>query len=286
MSHTVADAATEKTGGGKVAVDVRMCKDCQRTIFSKADFARELHATPPEQRAYQNLMQFEHGIRLLLPKFHRLLAPLQDPTRPPTPAQLAAASQVRRRLTDAFTRYDVAARRIRDLPVASPTQDRLRKAVYAHATSFLHVHMLPLKSLPKIMKHAAGLSASASATPPPSNSNPSPHASLAPIHSDSSLAGRPPGITTTSSSSSSIHSGMAPTALEAAEKELRERLMVLEEQRFFVGEMVAEAQRRRRFDEVAALVRNVEEISREIDALQTQVDGMDGFMMGVDDRDG
>ena len=54
-----------------------MCKDCKHTVFSKKDFAMELAKKPPDVRAYENLTQFERGIRLLLPKFQRLLSTLQ-----------------------------------------------------------------------------------------------------------------------------------------------------------------------------------------------------------------
>jgi hypothetical protein len=67
---------SEKTTG-QVSVDVRMCKDCKHTLFSKSDFARELAGKPPDQRAYENLAQFERGIRLLLPRFQKLLMALQ-----------------------------------------------------------------------------------------------------------------------------------------------------------------------------------------------------------------
>ncbi|KAF2771918.1 hypothetical protein EJ03DRAFT_11558 [Teratosphaeria nubilosa] len=253
---------------GKVAVDIRMCKDCQRTIFSKADFARELSTETPDQRAYHNLVQFEHGIRLLLPKFQRLLMTLQDPERPPTPAQLADAAKVRKRLTDAFTQYDFAARRIRDLPTESPTQQRLQKAVYAQATSFLHVHMLPLKSIPKIMKHATpgGMRGGAGVA------NGRPQGALAAIKYNESVNGhgsRPSSSRVSSSSSAAV------TALEAEEKSLRERLIVLEEQKFMVSEMIADANKRRKFDEVAALSQNVDDLSREVDRIQSQLAQMD-----------
>ena len=252
----MADPSTEKPGG-KVAIDVRMCKDCQRTIFSKADFTRELSTLPPDQRAYQHLQQFEHGIRLLLPRFQRLLLTLQDPKDPPSPTQLAEASKVRKRLTDAFTQYDAAARRIRDMPTQSPTQTRLQKSVHQQAMSFLHVHMLPLKSLPKIMKHA---------TP-----NGKPQSALAAIrYNEASNTGSRP-----SSSRASSTSSAAVTALEAEEKELRERLIVLEEQKFFVSEMIADANKRRQFDEVSALSGNVDDLSREIDQIQGQLAQMD-----------
>jgi rabenosyn-5 len=254
--------------GGKVPVDVRMCKDCQRTIFSKADFARELATQTPDQRAYNNLVQFEHGIRLLLPKFQRLLVTLQDPEKPPTPAQLAEASKVRKRLTDAFTQYDVAAQRIRDLPTESETQQRLQKAIYLQATNFLHVHMLPLKSIPRILKHAtpSGLRS------PPMNGNGKPQGALAAIKYNDLANGtgaRP------SSSRASSTSSAAVTALEAEEKQLRERMIVLEEQKFFVSEMIADANKRRKFDEVSALSSNMKDLSKEIDQIQGQLAQID-----------
>ena len=238
-----------------------MCKDCQHTIFSKADYARETSFQRPDQRAYENLIQFERGIRLLMPKFQRLLQALQDPDKPPSPAQLADATKVRKRLTEAFTQYDVAARRIRDLPTESPTQARLQKAIYAQATTFLHLHMLPLKSLPKVMRHARPVAGAV---------NGRPGGPLAAIRSDSMTLQR-----RDSDASSSVASGPAVTALEAEEKELRERMIVLEEQQFMVQEMLNEAKKKRRFDEVAALTGNVDDLSREVDSIQAQLQGMD-----------
>ncbi|TKA35428.1 hypothetical protein B0A54_12088 [Friedmanniomyces endolithicus] len=260
---TITDTFSEKSID-RIAVNVRLCKDCQRTIFSKADFARQLAAQTPDQRAYQNLVQFEHGIRLLLPRFQRLLLVLQDPAKPPTPSQLAEASKVRKRLTDSFTQYDFAARRMRDLPVDNPTQQKLQNAVYQQSMSFLHLHMLPLKSLPKILKHAALRSAP--------TVNGKPQGALATLKYNEIAAGndsRPSSSRASSTSSAQV------TALEAEEKELRERLIVLEEQKFFVSEMIADANKRRKFDEVAALAQNVEDLSREVDQIQGQLSQMD-----------
>lgn len=232
----------------------------------------------PDQRAYQNLIQFEHGIRLLLPKFQRLLAPLQDPENPPTPAQLAEASKVRKRLMDAFTQYDVASRRIRDMPTENPTQEQLQKAIYSKALSFLHIHMLPLKSLPKIMKHATpnGMRS------PPLSSNGKPQGALSSINYNSIVNGHGPRP---SSSRTSSESSAAVTALEAEEKSLKERLIVLEEQKFFVSEMITDANKRRKFDEVSALSQNVEDLSKEIDQIQSQLAGMD-FASAYQDEQG
>lgn len=78
-----------------------------------------------------------------------------------------------------------------------------------------------------------------------------------------------------SSSRNSSTSSAALTALESEEKQLRERLIVLEEQKFFVSEMIADANKRRKFDEVGSLAQNVEDLSREIDQIQSQLAQMD-----------
>ncbi|KAL1963063.1 hypothetical protein VTN77DRAFT_8709 [Rasamsonia byssochlamydoides] len=269
--------SSEKSVPTKINIDVRLCKECKTTIFSRRDFEEDRMRKPPDVRAYENLVQFERGIRLLLPKFQRLLAALQDPNKPPSQSQLNEAAKVRKRLIDSFSQYDTAARRIRDLPTESPTQQKLQKAIYQQASNFLHLHMLPLKSLPKVLKHATpdgrpSLNGSDSpivsgATSPSSGSRPQGSA-LAPIkHGRHAANGSNASIFSDNSS--------AVSALEAEEKVLRERLMVLEEQKFFVSEMIADANRRRRFDEVSSLALNIEDLSREIDRVNGMLSQLD-----------
>jgi len=163
---------------------------------------------------------------------------------------------------DSFAQYDIAARRIRDLLTSSETQKKLQKAIHQQATSFLHLHMLPLKTLPKVLKHA------------------SPHGALSNGHLS------PNGHSRTNSAlsvikyndidnSSHMSSSSAISALEEEEKSLRDRLIVLEEQKFFVSEMVADANRRRKFDEVRSLTQNVQDLSKEIDQIQGQIGQLD-----------
>lgn len=63
--------------------------------------------------------------------------------------------------------------------------------------------------------------------------------------------------------------------MESEERELRERLIVLEEQKFMVSEMVASATKHRRFDEVASLAQNLEDLSQEIDQINGQLSQLD-----------
>lgn len=261
---------------GEVSVDVRMCRDCRTTVFSRRDFASTLTHKPPDVRAYENLIEFERGIRLMLPKFQRLLTTLQlvfqpimttiklimhrDPDKAPSPAQLADASRVRKRLMDSFAQYNVAARRLRDLPTVSPTQQKLQKAVFQQATYFLHLHMLPLKALPKIMKHASAYGIGSNER---KSSKDRPNGALAAIKYND--------VDTTSQASSSS----AVSALETEEKVLNERLIVLEEQSFLVKEQIVDANKRRKFDEVSSLAQNVEDLGKEIDHVQGQLAQLD-----------
>lgn len=188
----------------------------------------------------------------------------RDPEKPPTQIQLTDASKVRKRLMDAFAQYNVAARRLRDLPTDSPTQQQLQKAVFQQATSFLHVHMLPLKSLPKIMKHASAYGMAPNDRNLP-NSQPN---------------GRPNGVKVSMKNNdieemSQASSSSAISTLEAEEKSLRETLIILEEQSFLVKEQITDASKRRKFDEVSSLRQNVEDLGKEIDRVQGQLAQLD-----------
>ncbi|KAI2786240.1 hypothetical protein POX_g08623 [Penicillium oxalicum] len=272
----ISKTSEKQTPKGSVNVDIRLCKECKGTIFSRRDFQADVSRTPPEVRAYENLVQFERGIRLHLPRFQKLLTTLQDPRRPPSSAQIADASKVRKRLIDSFAKYDIAARRIRDLPTESPSQERLQKAIYQKASNFLHLHMLPLKTLPKVLKSAHADNGGTSRTSSPSIPNNGPSAGSRPPETAlASIKYNERAAASRSDSSLGSDASSAVSALEAEEKALRERLIVLEEQKFFVSEMIADANRRRKFDEVSSLAVNVEDLSREIDSVNGMLAALD-----------
>ena len=167
---------------------------------------------------------------------------------------------------DSFAQYNVAARRIRDLPTSSETQKKLQNAIHQQATNFLHIHMLPLKTLPKVLKHASpngAITNSHHQLIPNNNNNGRPTNALAAIKYNDIDA------------SSQASSSSAVSALEAEEKVLRDRLIVLEEQKFFVSEMIADANKRRKFDEVSSLAQNVQDLGKEIDQVQGQLGQLD-----------
>jgi rabenosyn-5 len=128
--------------------------------------------------------------------------------------------------------------------------------------------MLPLKSLPKILKHASPHGAVGPSRLSSSNSitttKATPNALAAIRFNDVAETG-----SQVSSRSSAIES------MEAEEKELRDRLIVLEEQKFIVNEMLNDARKRRKFDELQSLSSNVDDLTREIDLVNGQLAQLD-----------
>ncbi|KAM0326594.1 hypothetical protein ACHAQA_006463 [Verticillium albo-atrum] len=276
---------------GQLSIDVRMCRDCNHTIFSKRDFDAALASKPPDQRAYETLRQFERGIRQIMPIFQRTLLALQPEGvhssgehPPPSHAQIQEASKIRKRLTDAFTKYDTAARRLRDLKTSSKMQLRLQNAIYNAASAFLHTHMLTLKSVPQILRSRSSQSSqSRLLTLQQQNLNGS-TTSLSQLGSSSPLRnGELVGAADSSETGSQAGSEASTqvSALETEEKDLRERLVVLEEQRFMVKEMIDSARGSRRFEEVSALTRNVEELDSEIEDVRSRVGDVEERWQGL-----
>lgn len=267
-------------------MDIRMCRDCRHTIFSGREFKESLQLKPADQRAYETLRQFERGIRDLLPTFHRVLLALQPEKTesgevdlnkpPPTHAQIQEASKIRKRLIDSFSKYGAAAKRLRDLKTDSPTQKKLQMAVYTYSSSFLHTNMLPLKSLPAMLRSSSSAS-STSRLLSPHRGHPSGlrHSQLAVTDSETtSYNGTAPSVTDDGAST-------VVSQLETEEKDLRERLAVLEEQRFMVDEMLRSATSSRRFEEVSALTRNKDELEGEIESLRKRVGDLETRWEGV-----
>ncbi|KAK3688911.1 FYVE zinc finger-domain-containing protein [Podospora appendiculata] len=273
------------TVNGQLSIDIRMCRDCKSTIFSHRDFAESITHKPPDQRAYETLRQFERGIRMLMPSFQKTLLALQPqedndgdgrPHRPPpTHAQIQEAAKIRKRLTDAFGKYDMAAKRIRDMKTTSQTQLRLQKAIYAAASTFLHTNLIPLKSIPKVLRtssHRRLLS---------NNNGAGSH--LSPLRNGESVGGFDDAAAETSSvgGASEASTAVSTALLESEEKETREKLIVLEEQRFMVQQMLDNSRGARRFEEVSALTRNLEELDREIKGVKEVVSAVEERWEGL-----
>jgi hypothetical protein len=192
---------------------------------------------------------------------------------PPTHAQIQEAAKLRKRLVDSFGKYGAAAKRLRDLHTESQSQKRLQMAVYTYASGFLHTNMLPLKSLPQLLRSRSSVSSGSRVLSTPN-------------HSMSSLRYSEVASSTTESEATSQAgtddgASTVVSQLETEEKDLRERLVILEEQRFMVEQMTAAATKARRFEEVTALSRNQDELAAEIAELKQKVGTVEERWEGV-----
>jgi len=185
------------------------------------------------------MSQFRQGIAQLLPRFRSLVfllkchyptsyqADNRESEQLPTKAQLDEAQKVRKRLLDLFTQYDAVSKRILQTPSTSPTDIRVQMAMNHAATQFLQANMLPLQSLPKILKGKG----------------------------KSPLA------------ANGAENGLS----EGKEKELKEKMMVLEEQKYLVENMIERAKKGRRVEEVEALKESMGDLEGEIGRIRVEL---------------
>lgn len=119
--------------------------------------------------------------------------------------------------------------------------------------------MLPLRALPKTLKHATphGASDSGASTP------------FRPGIRYGNHDGRP------STTASSETGASRLSAMEAEESTLREKRAVLEEQRMFVSDMISDANRQKQFDEAESLMGNAEELAKEIARVDESINSLD-----------
>lgn len=267
--------------GTHINIDVRMCRDCKSTIFSKRDFAESISHKPPDQKAYETLRQFEWGIRQLMPSFQRALLALDtsDSNKPPpSHAQIQEAAKIRRRLMDSFAKYNLAAHRVRDLKTDSTAQQRVQAAIYATASTFLHANMVPLKHVPRMLRSQSQQSTSSSSNHRKLLAGLNGSSYNSPLRNGESAID---GAANDGASVADSEVSTAASVLESEEKDLRERLVVLEEQRYMVQKMVNSARGSKRMEEVAALSRNIEELDGEIEGLRGKVKGVEERWEGL-----
>ncbi|CAN6627291.1 vacuolar segregation protein Pep7p [Trichomonascus vanleenenianus] len=231
-------------------LSIRMCRDCRDTVFAKKNFEMDLKSPKPALLGYYDaLKRLKKAIELSLPKFQVMLQTLNDPENPPPHEILTEATAIRKKLLESFFQYEKVARKVLMYTPQSDGEKRLQQQVYSVAAQFLQDHLLPLKSLPKALKHKNG-----SATPPGTSSPPS-ASSLPP----------PPSV----ESMELIEN--ADDGISQEIQNLQNQVVVLEEQKYMVEQMVSDAKSRRKLDEITALEQNLVDLSAEIDSLRMKL---------------
>ncbi len=250
---------------------IRICRNCKDTLFSKRNFMKDLQSEQPILlQHYEHLANCRRVIEILMPKFQNALAVLDDSSIIPSKQITTGANKLRTRLLESFTQYDKISRQIVKTNVEIETEKRLKKTIYSMAVLFLQENMLPLKSLPNILKHSnsnRGSPISSSQASPSPSPSPTPTPTPTPVQviEPSSQFTRVP-----------TPPEEKPNLSQNEIEEYRNQLIVVEEQKYLVGNMIKEATARRKFDEVAPLQQSLDDLEIFIEDLRKKL-GSEGF---------
>ena len=202
----------------------------------------------------------------MLPRFEKLVDAVQDRRRqqPPDRNVLAEAARTKRRVVEALGMVDSQAKRIRDLPASGPAQEKLQANVALSTGNWGREVGLKVKALSAILEDVA------------SRHRPTAAQEIAARLGRGGVGVRSVSAPITVADKAVVGGGVRDREKEGKEKELKERIMVLEEQGFLLKGMMEEAGKKRRLDEVAALSRSLVEIEEEAGRLQGEVEGIWG----------
>ncbi|KDQ60679.1 hypothetical protein JAAARDRAFT_31656 [Jaapia argillacea MUCL 33604] len=217
-------------GGGeeKFLKGVRICRDC-RPVLLRQQYNQEVSQVPTFARLYDAFIALEKEIEDALPQFQELLISLSHDDQP-----TREAAAIRKRLLDAFSQYDVLAKRIKNLPCKSgSSQERVHMAVVTRANLFLQKHMIPLQSVSRPRKK-------------PDQASTPPNGTDSPIQQ---------------------HQLVDP------DSEIAHILQPLLEQEALLETFVEEANAHRKFEDAKTLKNNLKEIRAEIDRILGGADG-------------
>lgn len=187
---------------------------------------------------YESLYNTSRVILSLLPTFESTLQRLNENKRNPNKADVYELSKLRRKLLEIFSLYESLSKQISRIVPRNNSELRIQQSIALSSSSFIQEKMLPLKSLPSVLK--------------PSMNN--------------------DAIAEAEKSSEIIFNNL--TIKEV--KQYREQLMVLNEQKYLVQEMINCATKQRKFDEISTLNENMAELQKQISILSEKL-GDQGF---------
>lgn len=234
----------------KSNVGIRMCRDCKDVLFARKNFETEIQSSSTQSqilRYYDSMARLRKSIEISMPKFQAMLLVINDVNNPPSHNVLTEAAGIRRKLMDSFVQYDNMARKLLACHVDTDVEKRLQKQIFSVSAQFLQDNMLPLKALPKALKHIKAPSVPSSPSRSTTRPNDSPGPSLAESEENSSAIS------------------------EEEEQNVKQQIIVMQEQQFMVNQMIEDAKGHRRFDEVASLEQNLKDLNMEVDKLEKQV---------------
>ncbi|SCU91676.1 LADA_0F11364g1_1 [Lachancea dasiensis] len=228
----------------ELSTQIRVCSMCSQFLFKNRKFDAEL--AMPLSTIFQ-LYERMHGTAAIIISATQSLKEATteqsyEDAKSPNASDVAKLSRARRRLLDSFAGYDRITKQILNSHARNPTEARIQSSIVSQASLFIQQNMLPLKNL---TSHLASQIESSQEPSPEATSN--------------AISGR---------SSNNL------TIQEV--KEYRTQLMVLNEQKYLVENMIANATKQRKFEEATTLSKNLEELKLQAGELSNLL-GDEGF---------
>lgn len=269
---------------------MRICRDCKDTILHR-QYMLDDGSVPPYVKLYEALVLLQKEIEQSLPEFQEMIMGLQkhdaaaalgtaneDDSRDPLLAPNAPArdqstlqamkaknrtalalqrdaAQARKQLLANFANYDSIAKKIRSLDdEGNASLARIKMAIYARASVFLQTYMFPLQNLPKLTS-APSAASMAHSSPTIRSGQSSPVRRGTPTR----------GSVTQAASESNAGATQAQTQ---SQKEIRDSLVVLEQQLVLVRQYAASASKSRKLQDASSLNASARDLEREIERVR------------------
>lgn len=224
-------------------IQVRMCSICVDTILLKRKYKRDI-TKPPSLllQKYETLSNLASVIRSILPQFQDSLKLIDDDREKNNTNEIDIMNltKLRAKLLRSFSNYNRLTKEIIALKPTSLSEQRIQKSIQIESSFFINEYILPLQSIPAVLQ----------------GDNYDMNKNEPQVKKLSEL----------------VYNGLSIKEV----KEYREELMVLKEQMFQIDRLLEGAKKQRKFDEVAMLTNNINELNDRVSELEKKL-GDEGF---------
>lgn len=229
----------------EINYSIRLCYKCIKSLYGERKFKKDLQRPKPQLLSLcESLVSTSRVVTDTISQMERFMKKMDNSKitdEIPKQEDMAESRKLRNKLLRSVAMYNSLAREVSSITPTSFTESKIKRSVQVASSAFINDKILRLKKVPGMIDDS-----------PRSNS---------PIREPDKLK-----------STDILFNNLTISEV----KKYREQLMVLKEQKFLVESMIDEAKKQRKFDEVAILSTNLNELSTQIKVTQNNL-GDQGF---------
>lgn len=229
----------------KIDCSVRLCYNCVKSLYAKRKFRKDLQKPKGKLLLLcESIQSNAQVINVTIAQMEGFLEKMDDSKTTdnlPKQEDMSESKRLRTKLLRSVAMYNSLTRQISEVRPANPTEAKIKRSVQLASSTFINEKILRLKTLP-------GMDESAK---------------------NSAKPFEPQKI----SSNDLLFNNLTISEV----KRYREELMVLNEQKFLVQSMMDDAKKQRKFDEIAVLASNLNELTAQIGVTQKNLGDLGFF---------